>query len=221
MKILILIFTILSFSLSLSGEKIDIDGLIEKIEEVWHTINDYTCTVMSYTKKGNKEERSITEQKFLKPKWIHMKIIDGNGKGSVGIYNPITKKVKGYKSGLFKFIVLTLDITDKRVASLRGQRIDQGDCGTLIERLIEYNKQNEFTAVTKTLHLEKPAYLFFAETKDTIKLWGAKKEHIFIDLKNFLPLRIEQLTGSGEIVHYSIYKDIKINIGLSEEDFKP
>ena len=77
MKILILIFTLLSFSLFLSGEEIDIDGLIKKIEERWHTINDYTCTATTYTKKGDKEERSIIEQKFLKPKWIHMKIIDG------------------------------------------------------------------------------------------------------------------------------------------------
>lgn len=220
MKCLVSIFTILFSAFFLSAEEINIDSLIRKIDEGWNRVNDYTCAMKTYSKQGEKEEEKTIKHKFLKPKWIYMKTIEGDGKGSVGIYNPITKKVKGHKGGLLKMIVLTLDLTDKRVASLRGHRIDQGDCGTLINRLREYTKKREFISVTKTVFLEKPAYLFIAEVADTTRLWGAQKEKLWIDCKNLFPLRIEQLAKSDEIVHYSTFNDIKINIGLTEKDFE-
>ena len=221
MKSFILIISIFSISLNLIAEEINVDDIILNIEEKWNTIKDYTCIAQSYSKKGEEEEESTIEQKFLKPKWLRVTIKDGKGKGAVGIYNPKTKKVKGFKTGIFNFITLTLDLTDKRVASLRGHRIDQADLETVIERLRTYNNNEELTSVAKTLLEDKPAYLFTAEVSDTTRLWGAKKEKIWIDEANFIPLRVEQFTEDDEMMHFSSYSSIKTNIGLREEDFNP
>lgn len=221
MKKIVLIISVLIFAMRLSSEGINNDSLIKKIKECWETVNDYTLTLETYSKKGDKEEKSIIKQKFLKPNWIYMKIIDGKGKGSVGVFNPITNKVKGHKGGLLKIITLTLDPSDKKTSSIRGHRIDQSGFGTLIKRLIEYNEMKEITSVTETSFETKLAYLFTAEVKDTLKLWGAKKEKIWVEEETLFPLRLEQYTEDGKLVHYSKYWDVCVNVGLKEEDFKP
>ena len=219
MKTYILAFLLLSFSLFLSAEELDIEDLLRRIEEQWEQVNDYTCIMKLYAKNADKEEKSTIEQKFLKPKWIYMKITDGKGKGSVAVYNPLTKKAKGHTGGLLKFITVNLELTDNRITSARGHRIDQSDFGTLIARLKEYRVMNEFTSSTKTVFQEKPAYLLTAEVNDTTMLWGAKKEKIWINAGNLFPLHIEQFMSDGELVHYSTFIDIKIDTDLRDEDF--
>ncbi len=221
MKTVILCIALSLLSRGLIGEEINTGELLEHIQTKWQTLSDYTCVLETYTKKGEKEQLSTIEQKFRKPKWIRMQILDGDGKGSVGVYNPFDKKVRGCKTGILKFIVLTLDLSDSRVSSLRGQRIDEGDCLTLIERLETYHIRGELTRVERTTYGGKPAYLFKAEVQDSMGLWGAQKENVWLNAETYFPLRSEQRLGDGTIVHYSTYRDIEINSGLTEDDFKP
>ncbi len=205
---------------ALSAEEINTDTLFQHIHEQWESLSDYTCVLETYSKKGEDEQASTIEQKFLKPKWIRMQITEGDGKGSIGVYNPVTKKVRGCKTGILKIIVLTLEITDSRVSSIRGHRIDQGDCLTLVERLDAYRESGEITSIEHTTYDGKPSYLFKATVEDTSELWGAKKENIWLSEDTFFPLRSEQRLGDNTIVHFSTYRDIHINMGLTEEDFK-
>jgi outer membrane lipoprotein-sorting protein len=204
----------------LSANEINTDELFQHIQAKWAALQDYTCVLETYSKKGEKEQTSTIEQKFLKPKWIRMQITEGDGKGSIGVYNPFTKKVRGCKTGILKIVVLTLEITDSRVSSIRGHRIDQGDFLTMLERLEDYHTSGEITSIERTTYNEKPAYLFKAEVTDTSKLWGAQKESIWLSEDNLLPLRSEQRLGDNTLVHSSTYRDIKIDTGLTEEDFK-
>jgi outer membrane lipoprotein-sorting protein len=205
---------------ALNAEEADIGELIGNIRDRWESLSDYTCMLETFTKKGDKEQTSTIEQKFLKPKWIRMQIIDGNGKGSIGIYNPITNKVRGCKTGILKIIVLTLDLSDSRVSSLRGHRIDQGDCLSLIERLEKYHTTGELISLERVTMKGMPAYLFKAEVADSSQLWGARKENIWLSEEDWFPLRSEQRLSDGTVVHYSTYRDIEINTGLTEEDFE-
>lgn len=221
MKKLLLFCSVLIISTCIYSDEIDIEGVIHSIEENWKTINDYSCILTTYAKKGEEEEESVIEQLFMKPKWLRMNIIDGKGKGSVGIYNPFTKKVKGFKTGILKIIVLTLDLSDKRVSSIRGLRIDEADWGTMIGRLVLYKTNNELVSVTSTSQNGKDAFLFTAVVSDSSRLWGAIKEKIWIDKELLLPLHVEHSLHTGETVHFTKYEDFKINTGLEEKDFKP
>lgn len=207
------------FGICLNAQELDSDELFQQIQAKWEVLSDYTCTINTYTKKGEKEQKSTIEHKFLKPKWIRMQIVDGDGKGSIGVYNPLTKKVRGCKTGILKIIVLTLEVTDSRVSSIRGHRIDQGDCLTLLERLEDYHRSGEITGIERTSCDGAPAYLFNAEVEDTSKLWGAKKESIWLSEESLFPLRSEQRLGDDMVVYSSTYRDIKINTGLTEDDF--
>jgi outer membrane lipoprotein-sorting protein len=221
MKKILIAFTIFVCCPFLYSEEIDIEGVLLSIQEKWESVHDYTCTATSFAKKGDEEEESVIEQLFMRPKWLRMNIIDGKGKGSVGIYNPNTKKVKGFKTGILKIVVLTLELTDKRVSSIRGHRIDEADWGTLIERLVSYKNNNEFTSVTPSTKDGKDAYLFTAVVSDSNRLWGAVKERVWIDTQTLLPLYVEQAIDTDEVVHFVKYEDIKINTGLEEKDFEP
>jgi outer membrane lipoprotein-sorting protein len=207
-------------SIGLIDDEINTDELLEQIQTQWQSVSDYCCVIETYTEKGETKQTSTIEQKFLKPKWIRMQVLDGDGKGSIGIYDPFTKKVHGCKTGILNFIVLTLDLSDSRVSSIRGHRIDQGDCLTLIGRLQTYHANGEFTSVERTTYSGKPAYLFKAEVQDSSRLWGARKEHIWLAEENLFPLRDEQRLGDETIVHYSRYRDVEINTGLTKKDFE-
>lgn len=213
-----ILFSVLG--IHLAGDEINTNELLDQILEQWQAISDYTCIIETYTITKDDKQVSTIEHKFLKPKWIRMQILEGDGKGSIGVYNPFTKKVRGCKTGLLKIIVLTLDITDSKVRSIRGHRIDQGDCLTLIERLQTYHGNGELTDVQHTTYNGEPAYLFKAEVEDSSRLWGAQKENIWLDAEDFFPLRSEQRLGDGTIVHYSTYHDMELNTGLTEDDFK-
>jgi outer membrane lipoprotein-sorting protein len=210
----------LFFAATLIAEEIDTGELFSSIEERWDGLSDYTCVIETYTKKGEEEQLSTIQSKFLKPKWIRMQVIEGDGKGSIGVYNPITKKVRGCKTGILKIIVLTLELSDERVSSLRGVRIDQGDCLSLIGRLRDYRAREELSGIERTTYGDRPAYLFKAVVQDSTRLWGAQEERIWLDAENLFPLRIEHRLGDGATVHYATYRDIKINTGLTNEDFK-
>ncbi len=221
MKITLAVTLVFFLTFPIFPAELNTDSLVSIIENNWKTTKDYTLTLKTYSLKDDKEEESIIEQKFLKPKWIYAKVTSGKNKGSVGVYNPITKKVKGHQGGLLKFIVLTLDPSDKKTSSIRGHRIDQSSCGTLVQRLINYRKNDEFTSICLSTYDEKPAYLFTAEIEDTSKLWGATKEMMWINAETLLPLHLEQFLANDKLVHYSTYWNIKINTGLTEDDFKP
>lgn len=204
----------------LAGDAINTDEILERIQTQWQRVSDYTCTLETYTITEDDKQVSTIEHKFLKPGWIRMQILEGDGKGSIGVYDPFTKKVKGCKTGILKIIVLTMDITDSRVRSIRGHRIDQGDCLSLIERLRAYHSNGEFTSIERTTFDGDDAYLLRAAVQDSSRLWGATIENIWLDAEHYFPLRSEQRLADGTIVHYSMYRDIEVNTGLTEDDFK-
>jgi len=219
-RLCVIFFVTVLFSVVYADEK-NVDSLITSIDRIWSSINDYTLTLKTFSKKGDKKEESTIEQKFMKPKWIYAKIVDGHSKGSVGVYNPETKKVKGHQGGLLKFVVLTLDPSDKRTLSIRGHRIDQSDCLTLVERLVKYRDKKELTDFSVVTYKDKAAYLFTAEVEDSSELWGANSEKIWIDKNTLYPIHLEQYSAQGEMVHSSTYDNFKVNVGLTEDDFKP
>ena len=55
---------------------------------------------------------------------------------------------------------------------------------------------------------------------DTAKYHGTWKEILLLDPDNHLPVLIEQFDSSGELIHRVRIKDLKLNRGLKEEDFR-
>ncbi|MCD6087527.1 MAG: DUF1571 domain-containing protein [Candidatus Hydrothermae bacterium] len=195
-------------------------GPIVKLKSSFDSILDYTCILESFVRKGDKKEVRTYEYRYMKPGWVYMKILKGDNKGAVVIYNPETGKVRARKGGILGAIKLTFDPTDKKVLSIRGHRVDESHMGAILNRWLDYltRAKVEYKGETTVDSLKGP--LLEATECDTAKYHGTWKEILLLDADNHLPVLIEQFDRSGKLIHRVRIKDLKLNTGLKKEDFK-
>lgn len=213
------LFLLLSLTVSRPPLEATPQNILSLFRSKWDSLRDYTCIVESYERLGRKKDFHRYEFLYLKPGWIWMKVIEGKNKGGIASYNPFTKKVRGKKGGILGVVKLTLAPTNKRVISLRGYRVDQSDFGTHLKRWEEYMKNYNVTLKMDTL-LGQDVYRLDATGIDPAKYDSTVSETIWISPKNFLPLKLEARGKGGIVFHRAVYRDVKINQGLTEEDFK-
>jgi len=185
----------------------------------WDSLHDYTCIVESYEKLGEKEDFHAYEFRYMKPGWIWMKIIKGKNKGSQVAYNPFKNKVRAKKGGILGVVKLTLDPSNKKVVSIRGYQVNQSDFGYHLKRWEEYLKNYTVTVKIDTLE-GKEAIRLDATGIDPEKYGDTYSETIWLYPENFLMLKLEARDKNGVVFHRAVYKNVKINQGLTEEEFK-
>ena len=195
-------------------------GPVMEHKSSFDRIQDYTGILESFIRKGDKTEERTYEYRYMKPGWVYMKILEGDNKGAVVIYNPKTEKVRARKGGILGAIKLTFDPTDKKVLSIRGHRVDESHMGAILNRWLDYlaRARVEFKGDTAVEGLK--GLLLEATGCDTAKYHGTWKEILLLDPDNHLPVLIEQFDSSGELIHRVRIKDLKLNRGLKEEDFR-
>ncbi len=183
---------------------------VEGFKTVWHKVNDYTCVMEVYEKKGKKERYRVYDYAFMRPKWIKMIVIEGSDKGGKAAYNPEDGKVYARKPGLAGKIRIKLSPDNPLVKSLRGTKITESDFGHL---LVEIRRSDEVTAIGDTVI-------------DGREVTGIQYHHdgltskLYFDRENNLPVYLEERDSSGEVVHWVKYKKVRLNVGLKKKDFE-
>ncbi|MEO0144319.1 MAG: hypothetical protein ABIL49_00135 [candidate division WOR-3 bacterium] len=193
----------LSFMITLTANEI-----LENTMKSWQNVKDYSSVLYSWTAKDKEVELKEYQHRYLSPGYIYLKVIKG-GSGEA-CYDPNTKKAKGRKFG----ITLTLDPeTDKRIQSIRGDRIYHAGMLKTIERIKTY----------------KDIQLIGEKTIDNIKVYEisakiepsqnflADKEIIFIRQDNFLPYGYIQYKGNIKVKEV-YWRNLKINNGYTPKD---
>ncbi|RLG09974.1 hypothetical protein DRN73_09050 [Candidatus Pacearchaeota archaeon] len=205
----ILLFLSLIFQINSSK----IQFIFKKWENSWENLRTYKCTLDTYSKKGKKEEWQLLLYKFIKPKWIYVYVLKGRDEKSEALYNPFKNKVKvRKKKGLISFVKLTLSPYNKMLCSIRGEYLIESDFGSVLEEWKSYKEiyliedGKDFWKLKAIL--QKP------------KVKGDKYSYIWINKKNFLPFKIEVYNENGEKVHYSIWKNIQIDIPMKPKDLE-
>ncbi len=178
-----------------------------QVFQVWQGVRDYTCTMDSYNRLGDKEEYKTYEYWYLKPGYVRMKVIKGKGKGGVAFYDPHRNKVRGHKGGFFSFVVLTLSPTDKRVTSIRGVRMDETTFGHILSQLKPYVDHGQCgvglgTPVTLSCKSSTPYH------------GDIFSEKIVFDSQLF-PVVWERYGKDGTLLYRLECKDVQINKGLT------
>ncbi len=180
--------------------------ILSKMYEAWEKVKDYKAELVAYTYGKGKEERKTYEHRYKRPGYIYLKVKKG-GSGEA-CYNPKTKKVRGKKL----FIKVTLDPDDKRVRSIRGDRIYEAGIDAIVRRWknyrnIKYEGETTFQGVQ--------TYKLVAEN---IKHYNAVKEVLYVRKDNFLPFAFQQFDSQGKKVKENIYRNLKVNVGFQEKD---
>jgi len=199
------------------------------MEPAYAKVNDYTAT---FIKREMVDGRLLPEEhisfKFKRPLKVYMKWLEGphEGREALFVKGKNEDKVAGHESGLFSFITLNMD--PKGRTAMRGNRHPITDAG--IGRLIDIVKDNIDRAAKEGVL--KPTY---AGVED---VYGRQTYHIHAELspgrdKGYycramdiwvdrdlgLPIKITVHGWDGEVLEAYGYKDLKINAGLSDEEF--
>ncbi len=185
--------------------------LVAKVKEAGKNLRDYTARMESKTHddKGRMEYK-LYLQKYMRPGYVYMKVIRGANKGGVAVYHPDRKKVRVKKG----FLKLWLSPDDNRLRSPKGHRIYESHIPWFISRLNNRAKfLHEATLFGRKVYvLEQP----LSPTKN----YGAVRARYWIDAEKFLPVMVIDYDEGGKIVRSVKFKNLKVNVGLTKEDFK-
>lgn len=196
----------------------DIQGLLNKMESAYAQVTDYQARmeVRTYSSKG-----SFKTEKFLytfkKPKHIRLDL-ESPHPGMVLVYPDKNGKVGIRPSGWARFFRLSLapDSFFLRVSS--GQRIDQTDIGLLIKKIsasltVERRGRSELEEDARHIRVRVLAENHFRKGVQT-------RYEFLIDKTMWLPVGVTESTPEGVLERRTIFRDLRVNIGVKDTLFK-
>jgi len=115
----------------------------------------------------------------------------------------------------------TFDPGDRLVSSPgRGYRIDESGIDNLIDRADSWERNGEAALIEKELVFESECYLIEAIPTTLVGKNPITKERLWVDVEANLPLQYEVYEAGDRLVHSRAFKDLKVNIGLSDKLFR-
>src|SRR5450631_1995455 len=94
----------------------------------FHTVNSYSVTIHSTHIDGEEYLRYC----YIKPGYARIEFIRPH-KGTVLIFNPLTRRAHLWPFGTEHFPKLNLSPDNPLIMSAHGQRVDRSDVGALLE----------------------------------------------------------------------------------------
>jgi outer membrane lipoprotein-sorting protein len=188
---------------------------IAAFDAAFASINDYTALLHVHEAKGTATQDRVYQYQFMKPHYVKTLIVDGDGKGSGGVWIG-TDQVSGHQGGLFSGIHLKVDLHDPRAVSLRGVTIPDG----LLQRIVD-----EYGTIPGKLSQVAGGKVNGVET-DRLELKvadpasndGVTDQVLYLSKETHWPVRQILFQGSQIVLDENV-TDLKTNVGLKESDF--
>jgi len=188
---------------------------IVAFDKMFSGVNDYTAILHVHESKGTQSQDRVYQYQFMKPHYVKTLILDGDGKGSGGVWTG-GDQVSGHQGGLFSGIHLKVSIHDPRATSLRGATIPDGllqhivdSYGTIPGKLTQINGGKVNGVDTDRLDLK---------VSDPSSNYGVTDEILYVSKETHWPVRQILFTGSQNVLDETI-NDVKTNTGLTQKDF--
>lgn len=183
--------------------------------------NDYTFKCVISTYRNGKVIREEGTFYYKRPSLMKMEVTEGAKKGSVAVLGS-DGKVRGHLGGMLKMFSGTIGKDSGLLKSANGFSMMNSDYDTLLKDLVKQLNEGSQCQVTSApvtvAHTGEKVYVL-----EVYKNVDGDKEkdltqRVFIDPKTNLPeqwnlYRQDQLYSSTD------WKDVKVNIGLSDEVF--
>lgn len=207
---------------SSAGEQVQVEEILKKSYASYAKVNDYTCLLhRKDLVSGVLKEHTTVFFKFKKPSRFYMKWPKDEIEAiySEGKYD---NKMVIHGGLLFKFISIGV----KPEAALKYNRhtIKEADIGHIL-KIIETNYRKSKTDTEAKIIFEGEEILDNKNTWRFKAIFPTDKDYyghvIFlnIDKKLYLPIKITVYGWNMELLEEYYYEDLKVNIGLNEEDF--
>lgn len=191
----------------------DTDALIQKMGSAYSAVHDYQAQmeIRKYQTDG-----SSTTKKFLytfkKPKKIRLDF-QSPYPGLIVIYPDKHGNVE-----VHRFFTLHLSLDDPLLQIHEGQRIDQTDLGLLIKNMahsLTDRRKGPLDVQTKGESIDLRVLADDHFRQGVITLY-----EFFVSKTILLPERVEESTPNGFLERVVIFRNLKINLGTSDEFFQ-
>ncbi len=231
-----IIYFILSASLILMqnvsipvAKAMDVDYLInESLEHLKH-VSDYTCTL---EKKVNKDGVVYYDPeirvKYKKPAHYYFKWVKGKFEGQEVIYREGSNrnKIVAHSGGFFRFITLYLDPEGNMAMKRNHHSLRRSGMEKIFDIFNESYSRYKLTGFGNIALAEegavdnRPVWIVYGEFPENMDFYAAKII-LCIDREYLLPLKVSVYDWSDTLYEEYTFHDLKINVGLNEDDFDP
>ena len=188
---------------------------IAAFDQAFAATNDYVAVLHVHEAKGDRTQDRVYQYEFMKPHFVKTLILDGDGKGSGGVWVG-GDQVSGHQGGLFSGSHLKVGVHDPRATSLRGATIPDGllqrivdDYGTTPGKLTQVDGGKVNGVLTDRVELR---------AADPASNYGVTDQILYLSKETHWPVRQVMYSGS-QIVLDETVNDLKTNVGLKQSDF--
>src|SRR5580700_2391672 len=176
---------------------------------------DFTCIMHVHEVKGTQTQDRVYQYWFMKPHDVKTMILEGDGKGSGGVWVG-GDQVSGHLGGILSGIHVKIDLHDRRAVSLRGITIPEGllpriidDYGTIPGKLTQVDGGKVGGVETDRVELK---------VADPASNHDVSEQILYLSKETHWPIRQIMYSGSQIVLDESI-KNLKTNTGLTQADF--
>jgi len=188
---------------------------IAAFDRVFASTNDYTCVLHVHEAKGSATQDRVYQYEFMKPHYAKTLILDGDGKGSGGVWAG-TDQISGHQGGFLSGFHMKVDVHDPRAVSLRGVTIPEGLLQHIVEmygttpgKLAQTDGGRVAGVTTDRLDLK---------VADPSSNGDVSEQILYLSKETHWPLRQIMYSGSQIVLDESV-TDLKTNTGLTQANF--
>jgi outer membrane lipoprotein-sorting protein len=210
----------------------EILDLLDTMEKAYAKVSDYTATFTKQERvKGRLHAKETMSVKFARPFSLYLKWIAGKHEGQEVIF------VRGWNDGKIRahtgsFPDITVDLAPENSLAMRGNRhpITDFGIGNTIDllardaRLAAVRPQDKVTYVDlgiSTVAGVRARCVVGTTPGGRWSVYYAPKARLCVDVKRDLPIRVTVWDAEGELLEDYTFRDLKLNVGLSDGDFSP
>jgi hypothetical protein len=209
-------------------------ALLERCVENSHQYVDYRLTFEKQERiKGKLQDGQVTEVAFrAAPFSVGMRWLEGAGRGDRALYveglrdnQMLIRPVESLQWIAGKHVLRSPTHRDVMKATLRPITAfgftNSMENLLKVYRLAEENGEltQEFGGIAEVFG--RRALLLIRKLPPTHDAYEAAVTEIYIDLEYLVPVLIEGRDWQGDLVARYVFKDIRLNLGLTDEDFSP
>ncbi|MCC6981214.1 MAG: hypothetical protein IT343_23025 [Candidatus Melainabacteria bacterium] len=194
------------------------NAFIDNMGKEVDRLNDYSLLFETKTFKSGSSITEAGKLFFKKPKMMRIEETGEFNKGSVAVLQK-DGKARARGGGISGLVVLTLKPDDKMLDAANGDKMEDSDLASLVKVLKERLKAGQIARVSEkpvtVAGVSEPAYIL-----ELFKAGDPKTclKRVWVHPSTYLPLRWDDYDYKNPCL--STWKDVKGNVGLSDDLFK-
>lgn len=187
--------------------------------QLFNSTSTYQATLDTFEVGPTKTLRATVNAAFRKPNAFRLEVVSSNdsqSQGGIMVYTGGSTVQVKVGSGIFAGTVLTLSLTDPRLLSPRGDRLDQSDVQSILRQFTEPGAQVAYAGASAING--RPAHILELRTS-SMRSRSVSKAHIGFDAEGkYLVLREEYDLANRLTLRVTI-RNVQLNPQLAASLF--